>query len=45
MKPLIIGLSFLKTIFLVFCYQKHLIWDTLFLLGHIGIEVNKPWKF
>ena len=35
MKPLIIGLSYdMKTIFLVFCYQKHrfsftLIWDIL----------------
>ena len=31
----------MKTIFLGFCYQNHLIWFTF--LG--GMEVNKPWKF
>ena len=45
MKPLIVGLSYdMKTIFLVFATKI-----TLFLLlcggGHIGMEVNKPWKF
>ena len=43
MKPLIIGLSYdMKTIFLVFRYQKHLFSFTF--LGHIGMEMNKPQK-
>ena len=45
MKPLIIVLSYdMKTILLVSCYQKHLFFLSL-ILGHIGMEVNKPWKF
>ena len=43
MKPLIIGLSYdMKTIFLVFRYQKHLFSFTF--LGHIGMEMKKPQK-
>ena len=44
MKPLIIGLSYdMKTIFLVFA-TKSILFLLLF-LGHIGMEVNKTWKF
>ena len=43
MKPLIIGLSYdMKTIFLVFATKSILF--LLIFLGHIGMEVNKPWK-
>ena len=44
MKPLIIGLSYdMKTIFLVFA-TKSILFLLLF-LEHIGMEVNKSWKF
>ena len=45
MKPLIIALSYdMKTIFLFFT-TKSILFVLLFWGEHIGMEVNKPWKY